>query len=65
MRPRRHGFSPTGRQTENFMPTGVLATGTLRAGEKALDRQAIDWLREDYYGPGRPTAAYGLPVERS
>jgi Tol biopolymer transport system component len=39
-------WSPDGKFLTFF--TGVLAVVPLRAGEKALDRQAIDWLREDY-----------------
>jgi len=39
-------WSPDG----NFLTfyTGALLVVPLRAGEKALDRKAIDWLREDY-----------------
>jgi Tol biopolymer transport system component len=39
-------WSPDGKFLTFY--TGVLAVVPLRAGEKALDRQAIDWLREDY-----------------
>jgi Tol biopolymer transport system component len=39
-------WSPDGKYLTFF--TGVLLVVPLRPGEKALDRKAIEWLREDY-----------------
>jgi Tol biopolymer transport system component len=39
-------WSPDGKFLTFY--TGVLLVVPLRAGEKALDRKAIEWLREDY-----------------